>query len=91
MTPALDRLESAGLVRRKSHRVDRRRTEIRLTKAGARQAKQIFRAEIGFMHSLLEEFSDRDRKTLTSVVDRLVARLDAFQPGSRVPSSKSVT
>ncbi|MGW5361892.1 MarR family winged helix-turn-helix transcriptional regulator [Actinopolymorpha pittospori] len=72
----LDDLEGEGLLVREADPTDRRARIVRLTPAGERRLAQA-RADIRAMEEeLLGELSDRERKTLLSVLQRL-----AGEPG----------
>jgi DNA-binding MarR family transcriptional regulator len=72
----LDDLEGEGLLVREADPTDRRARIVRLTPAGERRLAQA-RADIRAMEEeLLGELSDRERKTLLAVLQRL-----AGEPG----------
>ena len=67
----LDDLEGEGLLVREADPTDRRARIVRLTPAGQRRLAQA-RADVRAMEEdLLSELSDRERKTLLSVLQRL--------------------
>jgi DNA-binding MarR family transcriptional regulator len=80
MTKTLDRLERAGLARRRPHPTDRRRVEIVLTEEGAAVTDRIFLAQTE-AQDLLMEGCDQGRKSqFNSVISELVQRF-AVQTG----------
>jgi DNA-binding MarR family transcriptional regulator len=78
MTKTLDRLERAGLARRRPHPFDRRRVEIVLTDAGAALTDRIFRAQIEAQQSLLERVSEANRGRFNHVVEELIQRFAEY-------------
>ena len=75
MTRTLDRLEQRGLVRRRPHPTDRRRTRILLTKKGLRLADRKLAVELAAWEGLLGGLDQRACDRISSVLDELVARL----------------
>ena len=75
VTALVDGLEGEGLVRRKPHPTDRRKTLIELTTAGAALAEQAVGKQQEAIAELFLDLSDRDRKELIRLLDRLHAAL----------------
>jgi DNA-binding MarR family transcriptional regulator len=89
MTRTLDRLESQGLVERTAHPRDRRRVSVELTAHGADVAESVYRAELGLMTGALTGLSDRDRRRLVGLIDRMIDNFDTYAPASASDSSDS--
>ncbi len=77
-TRTLDRLESAGLIERRPHSVDRRRVDITLTKRGAELAEKSYRADLDFAQQLFANFSQSEQDQLIKLVDDLIDNLTGF-------------
>ncbi|MBW2423021.1 MAG: MarR family transcriptional regulator [Deltaproteobacteria bacterium] len=73
MTRILDKLESEGFVRREAFAEDRRRVDIRLTRAGARLAETAFRKLIVRQNEASDELDEDSRKAMIRGLDRLLA------------------
>jgi DNA-binding MarR family transcriptional regulator len=67
----IDRLENAGWVQRKRSTEDRRRQGIFLTPAGVKAYKSLKKEMIDHERKFVERFSDQERKTLISLLQRL--------------------
>ncbi len=76
MTRTLDRLAQRGLVRRRPHPTDRRRTRILLTKKGLTLADQKLAVELTAFEGLLGGLDQKKCAQISGVLDELVARLD---------------
>jgi DNA-binding MarR family transcriptional regulator len=76
VTALVDGLEAEGLVRRKAHPTDRRMTLIELTPAGTALADQAVGKQQEAIAELFLDLSDRDRKELIRLLDRLQAALE---------------
>lgn len=71
LTDRLDRLESAGLVRRVPSDADARSLLVELTPSGRKRAEQAFRADMALEKSLLRSLTADEREQL----GRLLAKL----------------
>jgi DNA-binding MarR family transcriptional regulator len=67
----IDRLENAGWVQRKRSTEDRRRQGIFLTAAGTKTFKTLKKEMIEHERKFTERFTDQERKTLISLLQRL--------------------
>lgn len=77
MTNRVDRLEDAGLVRRRSDRGDRRKVLVRLTTAGRRKVDSSLADLLSRERALLAGLSDADRVALAGLLRTMLAPLDA--------------
>jgi DNA-binding MarR family transcriptional regulator len=75
VTALVDGLEAEGLVRRKAHASDRRKTLIELTPAGADLARRAARRQQEAFAELFLDLSERDRRELVRLLERLQAAL----------------
>ena len=73
MTTRLDRLERAGMIRRRPDPGDRRAVLVQLTEEGQRAAAQAVRAVFHAHEECLRPLSERDRKTLATLLRRLLS------------------
>jgi MarR family transcriptional repressor of emrRAB len=78
----IDRLESAGLVERRSG-TDGRRVSVRLTSRGHRQAKAILARRERELSDVLGALSAAERKELTRLNEKLLANLPEDVAGAR--------
>lgn len=69
---AVARLLKTGLIERETHGTDRRRSVLRLSRAGYQVYDQVVPMTLDYERELLSGFSDDERATL----DRLLTRLD---------------
>ncbi|MBF6146049.1 MarR family winged helix-turn-helix transcriptional regulator [Nocardia nova] len=76
MTGRLDRLESAGLVRRIADPADRRAVRVALTEAGRTRVDEVVTAHTENETRLLSGLSVRDRAELDRIARLLLAELD---------------
>ncbi|NKY50803.1 MarR family transcriptional regulator [Nocardia vermiculata] len=76
MTGRLDRLESAGLVRRIADPADRRAIRVGLTAAGRTRVDEVVTAHAENEARLLSALSDRDRGELDRIARILLADLE---------------
>ncbi|PPJ30903.1 MarR family transcriptional regulator [Nocardia nova] len=76
MTGRLDRLESAGLVRRIADPADRRAVRVALTEAGRARVDEVVTAHTDNETRLLSGLSVRDRAELDRIARLLLADLD---------------
>lgn len=76
MTNRIDRLESAGLVRRTPCSLDRRATLVTLTEEGREKVDEALRTLVAFERSILEPLSDEDYKDFTRLLRLLLCRLE---------------
>lgn len=74
MTARLDRLERAGLIRRRADPADRRGSLVRLTAKGGKVADRALRALIDVNESYLEPLSAGQRDALASTLRILLLR-----------------
>lgn len=72
----LDQLEARQLIERRDHQSDRRSYLIHLTRAGRRTLTQIERLTVELDDDLSRSLSGAERKTLTKLLERIVARQD---------------
>ena len=75
MTNRLDRLETAGLVRRTPAEHDRRASVVSLTAEGRRLADAVFEASLEAQHRLVGTLSADERAQLASALERLLIGL----------------
>lgn len=80
LTNRLDRLTRDGLVARERDDRDRRSVVVALTAAGHQAWESTIESQAATEHDLLAPLSDRDRRTLTQLLRKLVA--DAEQDGT---------
>ena len=69
---AVARLLKTGMIERETHGTDRRRSVLRLSRAGYQVYDQVVPMTLDYERELLSGFSDDERATL----DRLLTRLD---------------
>jgi DNA-binding MarR family transcriptional regulator len=77
MTNRIDRLESAGLVRRNPDPQDKRGVLVRLTEAGRTQVDTTFADLVDRERGLLGSLSADDRRTLAGLLRSLLVPFDA--------------
>lgn len=77
---ALKKLESAGLVERQASEDDSRINNIRLTQLGEDITKQSRDAFDAIDASILKDFSDEDKETLCTLLDRMKQNLKELSP-----------
>lgn len=80
-TRMLDQLEERGLVTRRRSDRDRRVIHLALTPAGHALANRMALRLHGLWDDLLDPFAPSDRAALTSLLQRLVARLESRTAG----------
>jgi DNA-binding MarR family transcriptional regulator len=87
VSKVLGRLETAGFIERRKDEADARATLIHLTSAGDSLAAAFVRAGDGILDELLEGWSDKERRLLTQLMQRLdvSTRLFAATIGSVHP------
>ena len=73
----LDRLEGAGLVRRRSGRGDQRSIRIELTADGARHAEVLLMAELEAQQELMAGMSKSERRALRGAIASLIEAFEA--------------
>ncbi len=71
VTAAIDRLESASLVRRTRSGVDRRRVRLEVTDDGLRILRSAWRRRTAWLAARLAELEDGERATLAAAVSPL--------------------
>jgi DNA-binding MarR family transcriptional regulator len=76
MTSRLDRLERAGLIRRRPDPTDRRGVLVQLTKRGERLAETSLHAVIAADEAFLEPLSRRQRDAVARALKELLLRSD---------------
>lgn len=76
MTARLDRLVTAGLVRRDADPDDRRAIRVRLTRKGERLATRALAAVLAVDEELLAPLSDPQRSTLARTLKRVLLPLE---------------
>ena len=67
----VDTLEEEGLVTRNPAIVDKRLTEVALTKAGVDLCQKLVPAAVQFSSDLLSGFSDEEKQTLNHLLERI--------------------
>lgn len=80
MTRTLDRLERAGLVKRRAHESDRRRVEVVVTPAGESVADELQVIELAAYEDVLGDLDAGARKALSERLDQLIERLVDAMP-----------
>jgi DNA-binding MarR family transcriptional regulator len=75
LTRVVDALERGGFVKRDRSRTDRRAVQIAITASGLAQAERSLTLIVGLLNHVLEPFSKREVESLTSLLQRLAARL----------------
>lgn len=80
MTNRLDRLERAGLIRRRPDPSDRRGSLVTLTRAGRSAADRAFDSVRAAQDHFLATLSDAERARLDRALDKLLAALDDPDP-----------
>lgn len=71
---ALARLQSAGYLRRKGDKSDRRRSLLQLSAAGNRLYQRIAPLAMDFENQLLDSLTERDRRHLDRLLTQLMER-----------------
>jgi DNA-binding MarR family transcriptional regulator len=71
---ALARLQSAGYLRRKGDKTDRRRSLLQLSAAGDRLYQRIAPLAMDFENQLLDSLTERDRRHLDRLLTQLMER-----------------
>jgi len=79
----IDRLESAGLVRRSASANDARQVELKLTTDGRRRVQRLQRARIAELSLHLEPFELSDRLVLHRLLDALLSTFASDLDGAR--------
>lgn len=69
----IGKLENAGLIRRERSQTDRRTTDIQLTEAGLRQAKEAAMQRKTRHQEMFSCLSDQEKETLLRLLERLNA------------------
>lgn len=75
LTGVVDRLEAKGLVRRVTHKEDRRCTIVKLTAAGEREFERTFYQHVEFCKCQFHECSETDFAALERELGKLKTRL----------------
>jgi DNA-binding MarR family transcriptional regulator len=83
MTGRLDRLEEAGLIRRRPHPHDRRATAIDITEQGIAAADRVFADRLASESTLFQEFTSSEQRTLGDLLRTLLTQL-----GDQLPSQR---
>jgi DNA-binding MarR family transcriptional regulator len=83
ITGRIDRLAGLGLVERLDFAVDRRGSEVHLTRRGVRFAEKLMREifEKGAMPRALRKFTQRERQTFEALLERLHAEMERESSG----------
>jgi DNA-binding MarR family transcriptional regulator len=76
MTNRLDRLEKAGLIRRRHASADRRSILLSITAKGEEAARRANEAREAIAHELLPGLTKADRKTLVDLLRRTLVELE---------------
>jgi DNA-binding MarR family transcriptional regulator len=80
LTRMVDSLEKLGYVRRERSTRDRRAVEIELTPQGLAQVEDSMHLMVGLINALLEPFSQAEVKTLIGQLQRMLQRLQDYEP-----------
>jgi DNA-binding MarR family transcriptional regulator len=72
MTRMIDKLETAGLVRRVPRERDRRAADLELTKEGRRVHEEVKRVQVTLLNRMLRGFSKTEARTLEKLLKRLL-------------------
>jgi DNA-binding MarR family transcriptional regulator len=72
MTRIIDKLESAGIVRRVRRERDRRAADLELTREGRAMHAQVRRVQVAVLNRMLRGFSRAEARTLERLLRRLV-------------------
>ncbi len=92
MTKRLDRLDEAGLVRRRPDPADRRGTLVRLTRRGKAIIDTALETHVRNEERLLRSLTPADRRALDGLLRKLLAGLERPEPSSRpAPSERTST
>lgn len=83
MTNRIDRLTSAGLVRRRPDPEDRRGVLVSLTDAGRTRVDSAFSDLLRREHDLLSALGEREQQALSSLLRTLLVPFDATDTGAR--------
>lgn len=83
ITGRIDRLAGLGLVQRLDFAVDRRGSEVHLTRRGVRVAEKLMREifEKGAMPRALRKLTQRDRQTFEGLLERLHTEMEREASG----------
>jgi DNA-binding MarR family transcriptional regulator len=76
MTKRLDRMEAAGLIKRRPDRHDRRGTLVRLTRRGKSVIDKAVETHVGNEERLLGALTAAERRTLNRLLRRLLIQLE---------------
>lgn len=76
LTARLNRLESAGLIRRREAQADRRSLLVELTEAGRAKAEAAFREDMALEHRLLGGLDAAEQAELARLLTRLALSLE---------------
>ncbi|HNX26639.1 MAG TPA: MarR family transcriptional regulator [Phycisphaerae bacterium] len=74
----IDRMEQAGLVRRRSHSGDRRRFELVLTEKGEKIFKNLEEEYLELVRSIMKRISNRDITALNESLEKLRLAVNAY-------------
>lgn len=80
MTRLIDKLETAGLVRRLPRERDRRATDLELTREGRRVHGEVKRVQVTVLNRMLRGFSRAEARTLERLLKRLIDNANG-EPG----------
>ncbi len=72
----LERLVEEGLIQRSEDPDDRRMKQIILTDKGSQIIKETVNARLGWLEELTENFSDEEKKQITSTLELIIARAE---------------
>jgi DNA-binding MarR family transcriptional regulator len=75
LTGILDRLQTAGLIKRRPHKRDRRAIQIELTEKGKKAGQRIYRLMKEANEEFRTIFKDREQKSLRDFLMRIRANL----------------
>ena len=78
MTNRLDRLERRGLIERVPNPEDRRSVEIALTESGRELVDGVVGEHVAREREMLAPLSGRERETLTRILRKLAAHIEAL-------------
>ena len=90
-TAMIDRLENAGLIRRRPHAVDRRGTTLVLTQTATRKLAELFESMGRAMNDLVGGYSERELLVLADYFAKVEAlwRTEREKLRARAPSLKA--
>ncbi len=85
LTGIIDRLETKGMVKRRTCKEDRRSTIVQLTAQGMREFERVFRPHVQFCKHPFIDYSDKDFAALERELGKLKSQLEASMAALRAP------